>query len=81
MKITNSQKNCPGKILLESCYMKDEMNHAFIKDPRSKGLNPTTKFVGHLMTAILDYSKQRDISKMTLDDVFEYCYKMQEGAI
>lgn len=59
----------------------DDLNYAFVKDPRSKGLNPTAKFAGHIMTGLLDYAKERDLSTMTLDDVFDYCYKMQGTSV
>ena len=56
------------------------LNDEFIKDPRSKQLNPTTKLAGHFMTAIIDYAKENDVSKMTLDDVFKMCNEMQKGS-
>jgi len=43
----------------------------FLRDPRTKNLNPLTKFAGHTFAAVIDYAKERDISKMTLDDLFE----------
>jgi len=57
------------------------LNDAFIRDPRSKGLNPTTKLAGHIMTAVLDYAKEKDLSTMTLDDVYDFVYKMQEHSL
>jgi hypothetical protein len=31
------------------------------------------------MTAVIDYAKEQDISKMTLDDVFVYLNRLQSG--
>jgi len=44
----------------------------FIRDPRSKELNPLSKFAGHTFAAIIDFAKERDISQMTIDDLFDY---------
>jgi len=59
----------------------EELNYAFMQDPRVKELNPMTKFAGHIMTAMIDYAKEKDISTMTLDDIFEYCYTLQKGSL
>ena len=55
----------------------EDLNYAFIQDPRSRELNPTVKLAGHIMTSIIDYAKENDLSQMTLEDVFDYCYKIQ----
>jgi hypothetical protein len=52
----------------------------FIRDPRSKTLNPLTKFAGHTFAAIIDYAKERDLSKMTLEDLFEYLQPIDKEA-
>jgi hypothetical protein len=57
----------------------NSLNDQFIWDPRTKQLNYTTKFAGHMMTAVIDYAKEQDISKMTLDDVFVYLNRLQSG--
>jgi hypothetical protein len=56
------------------------LSYQFIQDPRSKELNAMTKFAGSMFTAVVDYAKDNDISKMTLDDVFDYCFKIQKGS-
>jgi hypothetical protein len=53
----------------------------FLRDPRSKTLNPVTKFSGHVFAAIIDYAQERDLSALTLDDVFEYLYKIQNNSV
>jgi hypothetical protein len=53
----------------------------FLRDPRSKTLNPLTKFSGHMFAAIVDYAQERDLSKLTLDDVFDYLYKIQHNSV
>ena len=58
-----------------------KLNDAFIMDPRSKSLNPTTKLAGHFMTAIIDYAKENDLTKMSLDDVFKMCNEMQRHSL
>jgi hypothetical protein len=55
------------------------MTGDFIRDPRTKQLNPLTKFTGQMFAAIIDYAQERDLSKLTLDEMFEYLYKIQSG--
>jgi len=57
----------------------DSLNDQFIWDPRTKDLGYTAKFAGHMMTAILDYAKEQDISKMSLDDVFVYLRRIDSS--
>jgi hypothetical protein len=58
----------------------DSLNDQFIFDPRTKKLGYTAKFAGHMMTAVLDYAKEQDISKMTLDDVFLYLNRLDSSS-
>jgi hypothetical protein len=51
----------------------------FIRDPRKNTLNPMTKFTGHMFAAVIDYAQQRDLRTVTLDEIFEYCYRLQNG--
>lgn len=52
----------------------------FIRDPRKSTLNPTTKFTGHMFAAVIDYAQERDLRTVTLDEIFEYCYRLQNGS-
>lgn len=58
----------------------DSLNDQFIWDLRTKNLGYTAKFAGHMMTAIIDYAKEQDISKMTLDDVFVYLSRIDSSS-